>query len=122
VKNASNTEPLYLANEAMLRAEHFGGLVFDRRNGAMLEVDRQGFELLLQARTAGIYPDDPENSASFIDRLLQLRILEKGDCRLLYGIWLEYGDQEDDESAPPEIEMTKLPASIKKLLSLLEQV
>ncbi len=80
--SGNNTERLNLANEVRLRTEHFGGLVFDRRTGAMLEVDRQGFELLLQAQTAGIYPDDPENSANFIVRLLQLHILEKGDWHI----------------------------------------
>ena len=71
--------------------------------------------------------DDGEDETSCRDPLLKLlasnrEYLEKGDCRLLYGIWLEYGDQEDDDSAPPETEMTKLPTAIKKMLSLLEQV
>ncbi len=79
MKSESHLEHLYLANEVRLRRENFGGLVFDRRDGYMLEVDRPGFELLFQARTGGIYPDDPENSSHFIDRLLQLRILEKVD-------------------------------------------
>ena len=91
----SNTERLYLANEIRLRAEHFGGLVFDRRNGTILEVDRQGLELLLLVRTAGICPDDPElenakDSAGFIDRLLKLRILEKSGRHIDSADELEY--------------------------------
>ena len=48
MENVSNTERLFLANEVRLRAEHFGALVFDRRDGTILEVDRQGFGLLLR--------------------------------------------------------------------------
>lgn len=70
--------------------------------------------------------EDGEDEISCRDPLLKLlaanrEYLEKGDCRLLYGIWLEYGDQENDESAPPETEMTRLPAATTKLLSLMEQ-
>ena len=84
--NVNNTEHLYLAGGVRLRAEHFGGLVFDRRDGTILEVDRQGFELLLQARS-GISPDDPQirdakDTVCFIDRLRNLRILEKGGRRI----------------------------------------
>ncbi len=82
MENTSNTKRLYLAEGVQLRTEHFGGLVFDRRDGTILEVDRQGFELLLQAR-GGICPDDPQirevkDTICFIDRLRNLRILEKG--------------------------------------------
>lgn len=78
----NNTERLYMANAISLRAESFGGLVFDRRDGTILEVDRQGFELLLQARTDGICPDDSElkiakETVCFIERLQKLRILGK---------------------------------------------
>jgi radical SAM protein with 4Fe4S-binding SPASM domain len=87
MENVSNTERLFLANEVRLRAEHFGALVFDRRDGTILEVDRQGFGLLLQARTAGICLDDPlfekvKDTVCFIDRLRNIRILEKGGRRI----------------------------------------
>ena len=71
--------------------------------------------------------DDGEEEISCRDPLLKLlavnrEYLKKGDCRLLYGIWLEYDDQDDDESALPETEMTSLPAPIKNLLSMFDQI
>ena len=71
--------------------------------------------------------DDGEEEISCRDPLLKLlavnrEYLKKGDCRLLYGIWLEYDDQDDDESALPETVMTSLPAPIKNLLSMFDQI
>lgn len=77
------------------------------------------------------YDDEEEDGGEQViscrDPLLKLlavnrEYLKKGDCRLLYGVWLEYGDQDDDESAPPEEEMTNLPSPIKNLLSMFDQI
>lgn len=89
----------------------------------------------LYARSHGRYSeyddeddeDDGVKTISCRDPLLKLlavnrEYLKKGDCRLLYGIWLEYGDQDDDEFALPETEMTNLPSPIENLLSMFDQI
>ncbi|MFA4889568.1 MAG: hypothetical protein WC628_08375 [Candidatus Omnitrophota bacterium] len=61
------------------------------------------------------------------DNLLQLleqnrKYLKKGDCRLLYGVWKEYGPDAEDNVPPKATGMNKLPRPTKHLLSLLEQI
>ena len=48
------------------------------------------------------------------------RFLKNGNYGLLYGVWEKYVDHDDDESAPPETDMTKLPKAIKELTDMME--
>ncbi len=70
----------YLTDKVRLRAEYFGGLVFDQRNGTTLEVDKAGFALLAQARkNGGVLPEteDLPDSREFIERLRELNIISE---------------------------------------------
>jgi hypothetical protein len=60
----------------------------------------------------------------FLDLLAENRkYLQAGDCRLLYGTWETYGDEEDideENGVPPKPqEMDKLPKAVKNLLDML---
>lgn len=74
---------LKLAPEIRLRKESFGGLVFDRRNGNILEVDKEAFVLLSKILHEGVLPETDNTPAGrkFVNRLLKLKILE--ECELL---------------------------------------
>ena len=54
----SSTRYLALPAEVRLRREWFGGLVFDRRTGATVEVDQEAMALLLAIRERGAARED----------------------------------------------------------------
>ena len=54
-----------LVPEIRLRAEYFGGLVYDTRNGNLLEVDRGAFQLLNSIKNMTVKVDD---LVKFLDR------------------------------------------------------
>jgi len=74
--------------------------------------------------------DEESDTIESHDNLLELlsqnrEYLKKGDYRLLYGVWQEYGeeDEEFEEEIPPNTPgMDKLLRPIERLLSLLEQI
>ncbi len=118
---------------AFIGTEDLGVSVEEEGGRVTIRIDCRLDASSLYARSHGRYDDDEEEDddgeegISCRDPLLKMlavnrEYLKKGDCRLLYGIWLEYGDQDDDESAPPETAMTNLPAPIKNLLSMLDQI
>lgn len=77
-----------------MRREHFGGIVFNTRTGAMVEVDREAFVLLTKMREyhstafsfipkADIRKDDPvKRGNSILKTLVDLGIIETTDAAL----------------------------------------
>ncbi|MBI4667853.1 MAG: radical SAM protein [Elusimicrobia bacterium] len=63
-----------------LRREYFGGLVFDPRNGNILEVDRSAFEFLRLIEDRSLRASD---ATTFLDELLRLKIIEESEEPLL---------------------------------------
>lgn len=62
-----------------------------------------------------------ESNGSLLNLLAQNReYLQKGDYRLLYGVWKKYGDAE--ATSPEPSGMNKLPKPVKNLLSSLEKI
>ncbi len=80
---------LVLSEGVRLRTECFGGLVFDRRTGTTLEVDREAMRLLLAVRARGVVREDQvsnnlgpglalrtqQQCARVVSQLLQLGVL-----------------------------------------------
>lgn len=72
------------------------------------------------------YEGDEDEDAPSYDPFLKLltknrEYLKKGDYRLLYGVWEQYGESEEDFDAP-ELPMDKLPKPIKDLLDMLGEI
>lgn len=50
-----------IATDIRLRKEYFGGLVYDRRNGNILEVDKEAFQMLSLMNDKTVNPDEFSN-------------------------------------------------------------
>ena len=64
----------------------------------------------------------PEFSSvdSFLKLLVENRkLLMQGDCRLLYGVWEQYGADDDDDDAPPDTDMAGTPKAAQRLLDMM---